>query len=40
LFFCGNVREIGGMQAMDAVSAVEGRFLDFYSNNRLKAVKQ
>ena len=40
LFFCGNVREIGGMQAMDAVSAVEGRFLDFYSNNRLKAIKQ
>jgi len=29
LFFCGNVREIGGMQAMDALSAAEGRFLDF-----------
>lgn len=40
LFFCGNVREIGGIQAMDAVSAEEWRFLDFYSNNRLKAVKQ
>jgi len=40
LFFCGNVREIGGMQALDALSAAEGRFLDFYSNYRLKAIKQ
>lgn len=34
------MREIGGIQAMDAVSAEEGRFLAFYSNNRLKAVKR
>ena len=40
LFFCSKVREIGGIQAMDALSAEEWRFLDFYSNNRLKAVKQ
>ena len=29
LFFLGKVREIGGMQAMDALSVGEGRFLDF-----------
>ena len=29
LFFCSNVREIGGIQAMDALSAEEGRFLAF-----------
>jgi len=39
LFFWGNVREIGGLQAMDALSAEEERFFDFYSINRLKAIK-
>jgi len=40
LFFLGKVREIGGMQAMDAVSVGEGRFLDFYSIYWPKAIKQ